>query len=158
MDNLSTGARISKVHLTGRRRRGEIWRMRQLEQWLGDYAVTHRNPTNQTIHTICVPAIYWSITAVVWPGLFIPVIFFYGWLGLKAGVVMAVFTALCVGLNAWAAPSLQPYWALALAVFVLAWIGQFYGHKIEGKKPAFLDDLVFLLIGPLWTARKLRIL
>jgi uncharacterized membrane protein YGL010W len=36
----------------------------------------------------------------------------------------------------------------------LAWIGQFYGHKIEGKKPSFLKDLEFLLIGPLWVIQK----
>jgi uncharacterized membrane protein YGL010W len=40
-----------------------------------------------------------------------------------------------------------------IIVFVIAWIGQFYGHKVEGKKPSFLDDLVFLLIGPLWVTR-----
>ena len=39
---------------------------------------------------------------------------------------------------------------LALAVFVLGWIGQFVGHKIEGKKPSFFDDLRYLLIGPLF--------
>ncbi len=39
---------------------------------------------------------------------------------------------------------------LSVAIFVLAWIGQFIGHKIEGKKPSFLDDLRFLLIGPLF--------
>ena len=43
-----------------------------------------------------------------------------------------------------------PVWKVGLAVFVLAWIGQFVGHKIEGAKPAFADDLKFLLIGPLW--------
>ena len=37
-----------------------------------------------------------------------------------------------------------------LSIFVIAWIGQFLGHKIEGKKPAFFKDLQFLLIGPLW--------
>ena len=41
-------------------------------------------------------------------------------------------------------------WAIALALFVAAWIGQFYGHKVEGKKPSFLDDLQFLMIGPAW--------
>jgi uncharacterized membrane protein YGL010W len=39
---------------------------------------------------------------------------------------------------------------LALFVFVLAWIGQFIGHKIEGKKPSFIKDIQFLLIGPIW--------
>jgi uncharacterized membrane protein YGL010W len=41
-------------------------------------------------------------------------------------------------------------WQLALLIFAIAWIGQFIGHKIEGKKPSFLTDLAFLLIGPLW--------
>jgi len=41
-------------------------------------------------------------------------------------------------------------WQICLAIFVLSWIGQFIGHKIEGKKPSFLDDLKFLLIGPIW--------
>ncbi len=43
-----------------------------------------------------------------------------------------------------------PVWRSALVVFVVAWIGQFIGHKIEGKKPSFLQDLQFLLIGPVW--------
>lgn len=41
-------------------------------------------------------------------------------------------------------------WILSLFIFVLAWIGQFIGHKIEGKKPSFFEDLKFLLIGPAW--------
>ena len=41
-------------------------------------------------------------------------------------------------------------WRLSLAIFIVAWIGQFIGHKIEGKKPSFFEDLQFLLIGPAW--------
>jgi uncharacterized membrane protein YGL010W len=37
-----------------------------------------------------------------------------------------------------------------LAVFAIAWLGQFIGHKVEGAKPSFFKDLQFLLIGPLW--------
>jgi len=48
------------------------------------------------------------------------------------------------GLEYWAP------WKICLGLFVIAWIGQFVGHKIEGKKPSFFDDLKFLLIGPLW--------
>ena len=43
-----------------------------------------------------------------------------------------------------------PLVQVCLAVFVLAWAGQFVGHKIEGKKPSFLKDLQFLLVGPMW--------
>jgi uncharacterized membrane protein YGL010W len=61
---------------------------------------------------------------------------------------MLVMAAAMLGLL-----SLMPLAAvlpLSIALFVLAWIGQFIGHKIEGKKPSFLDDLRFLLIGPLF--------
>ena len=43
-----------------------------------------------------------------------------------------------------------PLWRISLYTFVIAWIGQFVGHKIEGKKPSFLQDFQFLLIGPAW--------
>ena len=43
-----------------------------------------------------------------------------------------------------------PLWLIGIAVFVGAWIGQFIGHKIEGKKPSFFKDVQFLLIGPAW--------
>ena len=43
-----------------------------------------------------------------------------------------------------------PLWRISLCIFVIAWIGQFIGHKIEGKKPSFFQDLQFLLIGPAW--------
>jgi uncharacterized membrane protein YGL010W len=41
-------------------------------------------------------------------------------------------------------------WQVCLALFIVAWIFQFIGHKIEGKKPSFFKDLQFLLIGPAW--------
>ena len=41
-------------------------------------------------------------------------------------------------------------WKVSLIIFVIAWIGQFIGHEIEGKKPSFLQDIQFLLIGPAW--------
>lgn len=45
---------------------------------------------------------------------------------------------------------------VALGAFVVAWIGQFYGHKIEGKKPSFFEDLQYLLIGPVWVIHKIN--
>jgi uncharacterized membrane protein YGL010W len=44
---------------------------------------------------------------------------------------------------------------ISFAIFVVAWIGQFYGHKVEGMKPSFIKDLQFLLIGPLWVIEKI---
>ena len=43
-----------------------------------------------------------------------------------------------------------PLWKVCVVAFTLAWVGQFIGHRIEGKKPSFLQDLSFLLIGPAW--------
>jgi uncharacterized membrane protein YGL010W len=43
-----------------------------------------------------------------------------------------------------------PLWATSLVVFVVAWIGQFIGHAVEGKRPSFFKDVQFLMIGPLW--------
>jgi uncharacterized membrane protein YGL010W len=62
------------------------------------------------------------------------------------GVSVAMI-ALCVGITA---VTSMPLWQTSLIVFVVAWIGQFIGHKIEGKKPSFFKDLQFLLVGPMW--------
>jgi uncharacterized membrane protein YGL010W len=67
---------------------------------------------------------------------------------------MFLFSIACMALSNFVEVALQPsgfpLWAVAIIAFVLAWIGQFWGHSIEGKKPSFLKDLQFLLIGPAW--------
>jgi uncharacterized membrane protein YGL010W len=64
---------------------------------------------------------------------------------------MMLFGVLCLFLvNAITILDVAPLWAISLIIFVLAWFGQFYGHKVEGKKPSFFKDLQFLLIGPAW--------
>jgi uncharacterized membrane protein YGL010W len=55
-----------------------------------------------------------------------------------------------VSLEKWQAVGGPSLWLVSLIIFVVSWIGQFIGHKIEGKKPSFLDDVKFLLIGPIW--------
>jgi uncharacterized membrane protein YGL010W len=68
--------------------------------------------------------------------------------GLALGIALA-FVVLFVALNA--LDSLPwPLWATSLTIFVVAWIGQFIGHAVEGKRPSFFKDVQFLLIGPLW--------
>ena len=62
-------------------------------------------------------------------------------------IIGIICTILCIAINR---ISPFPLWQVCLLLFVLAWIGQFYGHKVEGKKPSFLKDLQFLLIGPAW--------
>ena len=146
--------------------------MRQIDVLLDQYSDDHRNPTNQFIHVLCVPAIVWSVTALLWtipvpgtwflPGAFSAFAMFLAWAWywrlsrpLAAGLFVFFFAS--VLLNRWIATrfGMSTLSYAAIAVFVVAWIGQFIGHKVEGRRPSFLQDLVFLLIGPLWTLRKL---
>lgn len=82
----------------------------------------------------------------------IPVLLFYLQLSFSLFAGMAGLTALGLWLcHQWQGPLLWP----AVAAFVLLWIAQFVGHKIEGKRPSFLADLQFLLIGPAWVLASL---
>lgn len=136
-----------------------------VDQWLAEYGDSHQNPGNKLIHWICVPVILWCVLALLWPlrleslpwvnGAVVATAFslaFYLRLSWTLALGMGVISALCLGLiAAYEAAALPlPLWAFALLVFVLAWIGQFIGHRIEGKKPSFFKDLQFLLIGPAW--------
>jgi uncharacterized membrane protein YGL010W len=140
--------------------------MKTAEQWLAQYALTHQNPTNRRIHKVCVPLIFWSVSALLWsikwPSGFggpwlnwaslilLPVLVFYGSLGWRYLLAMGVLGALCILVDFGMGTVGWPVGPIGAAVFVSAWIGQFCGHKVEGKKPAFFEDLQFLLIGPLW--------
>jgi uncharacterized membrane protein YGL010W len=136
-----------------------------LDQWLAEYGESHQNPRNKLIHWICVPVILWCVLALLWPlkigdstwlngatALIAISILFYLRLSLPLAAGMVAISALSVWLIiAYQAARLPwPLWSFALALFVLAWIGQFIGHKIEGKKPSFFKDIQFLLIGPAW--------
>jgi uncharacterized membrane protein YGL010W len=151
--------------------------MKTQEQWFAEYAVSHQNETNLKIHKICVPLIFWSIAGLLvsipsgflmdivnfnnpyfinWASfIFLPIMVFYVFnLSAKNTVLMFLFAAFSVGSTVYIDHYVNILW-ISLAVFVLAWIGQFYGHKIEGKKPSFLQDLEFLLIGPAWVFEKM---
>jgi uncharacterized membrane protein YGL010W len=146
--------------------------MRTLTDWFDSYGADHAHPTNVAIHWVCVPAILWAVIALLW---LVPISPAYGkpgfWCGLVmvgafafywrlshrlGGVMLLVFVALG-GLTELLYRSLGRggLFRLAIAVFVLAWIGQFIGHRIEGRRPSFLTDLAYLLIGPAWLAAKL---
>jgi uncharacterized membrane protein YGL010W len=135
--------------------------MRTTQQWLDEYSTTHQNPLNQRIHRFTVPLIFWSMLAMVATlppvALLIltPLFSFYFTLGWTYGFVMVFVTGFCLMVSYLMMIWGWPVFYLALAVFVLAWSAQFYGHRVEGKKPTFLNDILFLLIGPLWTLDKL---
>ena len=139
---------------------------------LDQYSDDHRNPVNQRIHLICVPAIVWSVTALLWtipvpgnfflPGAWCAFTMFLAWawywqksrrlaMGALVGFVLMLL------FNRWISASygMDMLLGVAIGVFVVAWIGQFIGHRIEGRRPSFFTDMVYLLIGPLWTLNKL---
>ena len=146
--------------------------VRSMRDWLDSYGRDHQHPTNQVLHWICVPLIVWSAIAMLWtapvpesllrPGAWavfaIVLAFTWYWkhshrLGGALLVVLGLFALSCYGLfqQLGAMHLLQ----LGIGVFVLAWIGQFIGHRIEGRRPSFLTDLAYLLIGPAWLMDKL---
>lgn len=127
--------------------------MQSLQALFDEYAESHQNPTNKLIHYACVPAIYFAVVGLLCSiSVTIAVIVaalalvYYCILSLNIAFGMLIVTLVCF----WIALSLQHLLIASLIVFVLAWIGQFIGHKIEGKKPSFFKDLQFLLIGPAW--------
>jgi uncharacterized membrane protein YGL010W len=73
-------------------------------------------------------------------------------------LIMCLYVGACLGIVHGVLLNLSPGASLSLwvGVFVIAWIGQFIGHKIEGKKPSFLDDIRYLLIGPLWVFHAIK--
>lgn len=145
---------------------------RPIDRWFASYSGDHRNARNQLIHVVCVPAILWSVIALLWcipspgtwfrPGLWAGLAMFAAWMfyyraSKKLGLGMLVVFVLLGWLTRWLHDGLGTTNLLILAagVFVVAWIGQFVGHKIEGRKPSFLTDLTYLLIGPAWVLVKL---
>jgi uncharacterized membrane protein YGL010W len=128
---------------------------RDVHTLLAQYSESHLNPTNELIHCVCVPLIVFSLLGLIWaahPLLALAVVaaslVYYFRLSRNFGLGMLLMSALMLAvLAALPRPAVLP---LSILIFVLAWIGQFIGHKIEGKKPSFLDDLRFLLIGPLF--------
>lgn len=128
---------------------------RNIDILLEKYGESHQNPTNEKIHFVCVPVIVWTVLGLIWvihPYLAVVVsvvaLGYYYYLSASFGVGM---TLMVIGML-FLLYLLPPTWVLPTSVsaFVVAWIFQFIGHKIEGKKPSFLDDLRFLLIGPLF--------
>lgn len=155
--------------------------MRSLQDWLIEYARTHRNPRNQAIHVVCVPAIFVSLIGLLSAVRIVPIEFmptaafvpapaitaawvliavaaiFYWRLSKRYAAIMVPMACLVSALSRWALDFWGPSWIwVCAAVFALAWVGQFVGHRIEGAKPAFFDDLGFLFIGPIWVVQEIR--
>ncbi len=141
--------------------------MRNLRSWLDEYGESHQNHTNKTIHWICVPLIFFSVVGLLYSvklpihlrdrpfnlAIFalLAVVIYYFLLSRTIWIGMFLFSVLCLyGCKFIERHAPIPLWQISIIIFIMAWIGQFYGHKIEGKKPSFLKDFQFLLIGPAW--------
>ena len=145
-----------------------VGRTRRIDVLLAEYGESHRNPTNKAIHWIAVPVIAWSVIAILWvlptPGFFdaspylnwativcATAVLYYLTLSVPLAIGMAAFSALAIVIirvienNV----AINLEW-IAGTLFVAAWVFQFAGHEVEGKKPSFFKDLQFLLIGPAW--------
>ena len=128
--------------------------MRTIDTLLERYGESHRNAANKVIHWICVPMIVGSVLGLLWsiskPGALVVValaVAFYPWLSWPLAVGMiAVLALMLYPLTLLGSHALT----ISIAVFVAAWIGQFIGHSIEGRRPSFFEDVKFLLIGPVW--------
>jgi uncharacterized membrane protein YGL010W len=135
--------------------------------WLDEYAVSHRHPVNKALHWVCVPLIVWSLIGLLWslpaPGraqleyanwasyAVAAAVLYYAVLSMPLALgVLPVLAAMLFSVDALSQLGQVPLWAVAAAVFVLAWLGQFIGHAVEGKRPSFFKDVQFLLIGPIW--------
>jgi uncharacterized membrane protein YGL010W len=128
---------------------------RTIDTLLEQYSDSHRNPTNELIHFVCVPVIVFTLLGILWsihPVLALvacaAALVYYFKLSRPFAFGMLLMSALMLAVLALMPP--MTVLPLSIAIFVVAWIGQFIGHKIEGRKPSFLDDLRFLLIGPLF--------
>lgn len=127
--------------------------MKSITEWFDEYSESHQNPTNKQIHWLCVPAILFSIIGIIahfstllTALLLVLTLVFYA----RLDLVLAVAMAALLVVMAWLIYTLPVGVGFYIAIFVIAWVGQFYGHKVEGKKPSFFKDLQFLLIGPIW--------
>jgi len=142
--------------------------MRSIQSWLDEYGESHRHPVNKKIHWVCVPLIVLSVLGMLWtiprPPFFAALNPYLNWatllvlfslvyylmlsVRLAAGLLL-VSLAMILVLELLAGLPWSLLWT-SVAIFVGAWVGQFIGHKIEGRRPSFFKDLQFLLIGPIW--------
>jgi uncharacterized membrane protein YGL010W len=137
--------------------------MRTADQWMDAYGESHQHPINKRIHWICVPLIMMSLIGMLWAvalpgapwlnlgvGLMAFGLVYYWMISKPLALGMAVVTAaMLLGIVLLQQLPIA-LWKSSVAIFVVAWIGQFIGHKLEGKKPSFFEDLQYLMIGPMW--------
>jgi len=141
-----------------------------LQDWLDEYSQSHQNPTNKMIHNICVPVIFLTSLGMLWDIPAPTELPYFNWMfialllvaafyiRLSFNVTLGILAMSAVGialLYAFDVMSILPVWQASLIVFAISWVLQFIGHILEGKKPSFMKDMQFLLIGPAWVVSHL---
>lgn len=144
--------------------------MKHIDEWLDIYGESHKNPINKKIHWVCVPAIMFSVIGLLFliPHNNFPMIYGeiqFNWAFLVTAMVITYYfrlsilmalgmtligVILIIGNYFIKHFTAFQLWKVSSSLFILAWVGQFIGHKIEGRKPSFFQDIQFLLIGPAW--------
>ena len=135
--------------------------VRQVDHLLAVYGESHRHPQNELIHYVAIPLIVFSLIGVLhgmhpYLALFsiAASVVYYARLSTLFMVIMTLFAAVCLYGVGLLGAALLP---VSVGIFVVSWILQFIGHKIEGKKPSFFEDLQYLLVGPLFVLSKLLV-
>lgn len=144
--------------------------MREIDNLLEKYGESHKNKLNKAIHWVMVPSIFFSIIGLLFsvpvfglskttflnfgtPALVIT-LFYYFRLSKKLSIGFLLWSLICLYGNfiiyKYVQFSDSKLAYISAGIFVFAWVFQFIGHKVEGKKPSFLDDIKFLLVGPAW--------
>lgn len=141
--------------------------MKSIDQWLSEYGESHQNPTNKMVHFVCVPVIFFTIVGLLYciklpfslaagyplTVAHIALLFtaiYYGLLSVPLSIGMVLYAVLCLLLCRFIDIATGQLLLVSIGLFVAAWIAQFWGHNVEGKKPSFLKDIQYLMIGPAW--------
>lgn len=147
--------------------------MKTLVDQLSQYAAYHRDRRNIFTHFIGIPMIVVAITVLLARVSFeasgitwslaalasLVAVLYYLRLDVRYGVTMGVLLSASVWWSQQVAALNQTTWlAIGIGLFVLGWVFQFIGHYFEGRKPAFVDDLIGLIIGPLFVVAELGFL
>lgn len=147
--------------------------MKSLVDHLSQYAAYHRDPRNIASHFIGIPLIVvavavllsrpeWSLGGL-WISPAVIVALASAWFYLRLEVKLGLLMTLLMGLSVWAGhvlaqQSTMVWLSTGLAMFVIGWVIQFVGHHYEGRKPAFVDDVSGLIVGPLFVVAELAFL
>ena len=132
---------------------------RKVDRLLAHYEESHRNPRNERIHFVAIPLIMLSLVGMLYAlypwvayAFLLASMVYYARLSAVFLVTMAVVSLVVLGLVMAMGDKVLP---ISVAIFVGAWIAQFVGHRIEGRKPSFFEDLQYLWVGPIFVVSKL---